>query len=135
MQAMRADAEQYFGSTRGKLAILVGAFLAPLMFLTHELVTYIFVPWACSAAGKLPIYLMTAFSLVVAALGAWTAYRIWRDAGGTFSARVELLQWELGGVIGRTRFAGFVGFLFSLLFFMAILATAIPNWIMNACHP
>ncbi len=125
---MRPDAMQYFSTTKAKLILFGSVMLAPIMFLTHELVNYIFVPWACSAAGKVPIYLMTAGSLVLAALGAWTAYRSWRDAGGG-------LTFELGGVIGRTRFIGFVGTLFGGLFFLAIIATSVPNWIMDACHP
>ncbi len=125
---MRADAEQYFSTGKAKIHLLIAAFLAPVMFLVHELVTYIFVPWDCSAAGKTPTYLFTAGSLVLAALGAWVGWRSWRGAGGT-------LSFELGGPIGRTRFVGFVSALFSALFFLAIIATSVPNWIMDACHP
>jgi hypothetical protein len=129
---MRPDAEQYFSTNKAKLILFGSVMIGPLVFLSEELVTYIFVPWACSAAGKTPLYLMNYLSLVLVALGGWNAYRSWRDAGrGTGGA----LSFELGGVIGRTRFIGFVGMLFSGLFFLAIVATSIPNWIMSACHP
>ena len=125
---MRRDAETYFSSTRGKMALLAGVFIAPLMFLTDQLVTYTFVPWACSVAGMIPLYTMAAGSMLVAAAGFWISRRNWNWAGKTFS-------FELGGPIGRSRFVSFVGMLFSGLFFVAILAMAVPDWIMNACHP
>lgn len=125
---MRTDAPEYFATTKAKLLLLVGAFLSPIMFLVHELVNYIFVPWACNAAGKLPIYLMSAFSLVVCGIGVWVSWRLWRDAG-------REMTWELGGSIGRSRFIAFTSVLFSSLFFLATLATSVPNWIMDACHP
>ncbi|MCL4403118.1 MAG: hypothetical protein M1436_10740 [Acidobacteria bacterium] len=89
---------------------------------------YIFVNWACNAAGMLPVYLLTAGALIVAALGTWTSWRNWKSAGAEQT-------FELGGPIGRSRFIAFVGMMFSGLFFIGILAMAVPTWIMDACHP
>jgi hypothetical protein len=124
---MRTDADVYYASSRGVLDVLIGVFLAPVMFLVNLVVTYVFVDWSCRSAGPLPIHLMNLGCLLLAIYGAVKSYRNWSAAGR---------EWphQMGGVIGRTRFLGLIGTFFSAYFAIAIIAQGIPALLIGPCR-
>lgn len=108
-------------------ALWTGLLLAPVAFLLNLEVAYALVPTACSSRNPLLIHLVHLVCLLLAGVGALTAWRCWRGAG-------EIWPGGAGGPISRTRFMAGLGLLTSGLFALVILAQWIPSFVLNPCQ-
>jgi hypothetical protein len=105
----------------------MGFLLAPFAFLLNLQISYMLVPWACSSGQIFWLHIAAFGSLLLAALGALTAWRNWQKAGREW-------QSEGGNATARSRFMGIVGLLMSGLFSLIILAQWIANLIIDPCQ-
>jgi hypothetical protein len=80
----------------------VGMLLAPAVFFAHLQGAYVLVPRACRYHADVWLHVVGVASVVAAALGAWTAWRVWSDTGRDATT-------ETGGPIPRARFMGLTG--------------------------
>src|SRR4051794_1626050 len=78
-------------------ALWTGLLLAPAAFLLNLEVAYAVVPTACASGTRLAVHVVHAVCLLLAALGALTALRMWRLGGETWPG-------DAGGRISRSRF-------------------------------
>ncbi|HXG92889.1 MAG TPA: hypothetical protein VNN73_11055 [Blastocatellia bacterium] len=111
----------------GLLALWFAFFAGPVAWLLNLQVSYILVPVACATGHALALYIIPLGALLLAASGLLVAWREWLRAGK---------QWpdESSNTIGRSRFMAVLALLVSTLFFLAILAQAIPNFILGPCQ-
>jgi len=107
------------------------AVLAPgTAWFIHLVVTYILVPWTCTAGGR---GLMIGGSAVLGAVtvfAGWTAWLLWRRLDR--AERESVLERMEGS---RTGFMVFAGLLFSGIFLLAIILGTIPLFFIDPCSP
>jgi hypothetical protein len=104
-----------------------GLLLAPIAFLLNLEVAYAMVRPACTSGSRLPVHVVHAVCLVLAALGAVTALRRWRLTGETWPGGE-------GGRLSRSRFMSGVGLLLSLFIVLVIVAQWIPSFVLSPCQ-
>ena len=101
----------------------VGLLLAPAVFFAHLQGAYVLVPRACRYHADVWLHVVGVASVLVAAYGLWTAWRVWSDAGRDRST-------ETGGPIPRARFMGLTGFgVSALLTFLLFWQWIAAFWI------
>ena len=110
------------------LALWTGILAGPVAWLLQMQTSYALVPWACATGHVFVLHLVTLAGLLIAAAGAWLAWRDWRRFGK---------EWPKGkgGPQMRRRFMAVLGLLTSVMFFLVILAQGIPSFILNPCQP
>ena len=104
------------------MAVLMG----PTVWMLSLLANFALAPWACAFAWKPALFVVTAVALAVTAGEGIAAWRIWRAVG------MEL-PGELGGPVGHARTLALAGVLLNALFFLVVVAQALPNVILRAC--
>jgi hypothetical protein len=112
---MRRDAQLW-------LSVLAG----PTIWFAGMLANFALAPWACALGWKPALFAVTLVSLAVDAAAGLLAWRLWRGAG------VEM-PGEVGGAIAHERSLTLAGVLLSSLFFIVIVAQAVPNIILAGC--
>jgi hypothetical protein len=115
-------------SCRENFAHWIGILGGPFLWLCQLQVTYMLVPWACANSGHWALHGASAFFLICAAVPGLIAWQSWRDARGNFSDEGE------SSGDSRRRFMAMLGLLVSALFSLAILAQAIPSFILSPCQ-
>ena len=110
------------------LALWTGILAGPVAWLLQFEIRYALVPWACATGHLFALHLVTLGGLALAAAGGFIAWREWQRCGK---------EWPQakGGPPMRSRFMAVLGLLTSILFLLAILAQAIPSFILNPCQP
>jgi hypothetical protein len=108
-------------------ALWTGLLLAPAAFLLNLEVAYALVPTACADGSRLLVHVVHAVCLLLAAVGALTAWRMWRATGETWPGGA-------GGRLSRSRFMSGVGLLLSLFILMVIVAQWIPSFVLSPCQ-
>ena len=105
----------------------IGFFLAPAVFFAHLQLTYVLVPWACVRNGELWIHLAGALSVVLAAVGAYVAWRTWQRGGREDPG-------EAGGAMPRTRLLGVLGLGLSLMFALLLIGQWMTAFFFSPCQ-
>ena len=105
----------------------IGFFLAPAVFFVHLQLTYVLVPWACVRNGEPWIHLLGAASVVLAAAGAFVAWRTWQRGGRGDPG-------ESGGAMPRTRLLGVLGLGQSLMFALLLLGQWMTAFFLSPCQ-
>ena len=108
-------------------ALWVGVLLAPFAFLLNLQISYMLVPWACKTDQPFWLHVASFGSLLLALLGALTAWRNWQKAG-------RELQSKGGGPVARSRFLAILGLLMSGMFSLVILAQWAADFIIDPCQ-
>lgn len=109
------------------LILWISILTGPIIWLISFQANFALVPWACIFQGKLALYLVTVFALLVCAASAITAWREWRAVG-------RELDFEGSGALPRTRMMALSGIVLSVSFSLVILAQAIPEVILRECQ-
>jgi hypothetical protein len=104
----------------------IGVVGAPVVWLLFLQINYALVPAACVSENKTFLGVVTAIALLGTFGAVLAAWRAWNRAGAT-------AQTEDGGVTGRSRFLALSGLGLSVLFFLVVLASAIPIIFLGPC--
>lgn len=104
-----------------------GLLLAPATFFAHLQGAYVLVPRACRYDATAWLHVVGAAAVLLAAAGAWVAWRVWSHAG-----RHETT--EAGGPLPRARFLGLVGFAMSALLVLLLLAQWGAGFVISPCQ-
>ena len=105
----------------------VGMLLAPAVFFTHLQGAYVLVPRACRYHADVWLHVVGVASVVVAAFGTLTAWRVWSDAGRHQTT-------ETGGPVPRARFLGLSGLGVSALLTLILLAQWVAVFFISPCQ-
>jgi hypothetical protein len=109
------------------LAQWAGLMLAPAVFFTHLEVAYVLVPRACRYHADVWLHVVGLAAVVAAALGAWTAWRVWDETGRDGSV-------EGGGALPRARFMGVTGLGVSALLTLLLAAQWVAGFVISPCQ-
>ena len=105
----------------------IGFFLAPAVFFAHLQLTYVLVPWACVRNGEPWVHVVGALSVVLAAVGAFVAWRTWQSGGRQDPG-------EAGGAMPRTRMLGVLGLGLSLMFALLLMGQWMTAFFFSPCQ-
>jgi hypothetical protein len=122
----RTIAETTFEEETNLLTLWGGVLIAPAAYFLQLFVAYGLVDWVCRSGNSFVITLTTILALALCLLGGFFAWTNWKAAGMEFTK-------DEGDPANRTRFMSIGGLILSALFFVAILAQEVPNWIVGAC--
>lgn len=120
------DTEHYYAQGRGIALLWLGVLAGPIAWALQLQVNYSLMPWICGGGSMLVVHVVTVAALLLAAIGAFAAWRSWQHAGRGWPSGA-------GDVIERTRFMAVWGMVFSTLFFVLIVMQAIPSFILPPC--
>jgi hypothetical protein len=109
-----------------EIALWFGILIGPLALLTQQQLGFMIVPWACATGLPPYLWLVSLIALLITLGGAFVSWREWKVAG-------ELWPDEGGSPVARSRFMAAGGLIMSLMFAMAIVAQAIPTFILSPC--
>jgi hypothetical protein len=108
-------------------ALWTGILAGPIVWLVSFEATFALAPWACLFQTKLALYVVRILALALAAGSGVLAWRQWSELGREQPG-------EGGGALPRSRIMALGGVLLSSLFFIVILAQAIPELVLGACE-
>lgn len=100
---------------------------APVLWLCHLQLSYMLVPWCCSSGKRWVLHVVSAVLLALTLGGGGLAWREYRQVGTEGPAGTT------DPLLGRSRLLALVGILSSGLFALAIVAQAIPSFILDPC--
>jgi purine-cytosine permease-like protein len=117
----------WFDSPRGIAMLWAGVLAGPLAWLFDLSVSYALVQWVCGGGSHGVLHLISLGSLVLIAIGAFSAWQALQRAPGgdreDGSAPEE-----------RGRFMAAFGLVMCALFATLVIAQAIPRWVLDACQ-
>jgi hypothetical protein len=105
----------------------IGIFLAPVAFFAHLQVAYVLVPWSCVTGNNRWLHVANALSLIVAAIGALIARRVWLHGDAGRASRGD-------GPPSRPRFMGILGTVASAMFVLLLAAQWSASWLISPCQ-
>jgi hypothetical protein len=109
------------------LALWTGILGPPIVWYADLTMSYPLVYVACTSGRTLWLHVVTVVALVLVAGSGLTAWRCLRS--------VPTDAPTLGGwPVDRSRFMAIVGLASSALFLLAVIAQAIPRWILGPCQ-
>jgi len=109
------------------LALWTGVLGGPIVWLLSFEANFALAPWACTFDAKLALYIVSVVALVLAAASGLLAWRQWKELGQEWPG-------EGDGALPRSRIMAIGGVLLSAMFFLVILAQALPEIILGACQ-
>jgi len=107
------------------LALWTGILAGPIAWAFDLETSYALVHWTCATQQRHLLHAITLFSLIVTAGGVAISWMSWQQARTASADQDE---------IGRARFMAMLGLSAGALFTLAILASAIPRWMLDACQ-
>ncbi|HLI64363.1 MAG TPA: hypothetical protein VKV05_13275 [Terriglobales bacterium] len=108
-------------------ALWTGILAGPVVWLLSFQANFTLAPWACEFNSKIALFCVTILGLVLVAGSGLLAWREWTVLGKVWPG-------DTGGALARSRTMAVCGVLLSAMFFLVILAQAIPNLILGACE-
>jgi hypothetical protein len=111
----------------GGASLWAGVIGAPLVWAADLQVRYAIVPWVCRTGHHGALHALSVLFLAMAAAAVFLCWRDWRAAGTVVPAGAD------DGVVTRVRFLAALGLLTSTLFFVVIVAEALPNFFIDPC--
>lgn len=109
------------------IALWTGVLAGPIVWLCSFEANYALAPWACIFQAKLALYLISIAALVLCGASGMLAWRQWNELGR---------EWPGGGggALPRSRIMAIGGVLMSAMFFLVVLAQAIPEVVLESCQ-
>ena len=108
-------------------ALWTGVLAAPIVWLISFEANFALAPLACTLETKLALYIISICALALAAGSGLLAWKQWKELGQEWPG-------EGGETISRARIMAVGGVLMSAMFFLVILAQAIPEVLLGACE-
>ena len=109
------------------LALWTGILAGPIVWLLSFEANFALAPWACVFQAKLALYIVSLLALALAAASGMVAWRQWTGLGRELPGDGE-------GAVPRLRVMAIGGLFMSGMFFLVILAQAIPELVLGACE-
>ena len=109
------------------LPLWTGILAGPIAWALNLTLSYALVKWTCSTGRLGVLQGITPGALVLVAGGALLSWRAWRVTAGDEPT-------DGGAPRQRARFMALLGLTSSALFALAILAGAVPQWVLDACR-
>jgi hypothetical protein len=109
------------------LALWTGVLAGPVAWLTSFQANFALAPVACVLKGKLALYAISVVALLLTAAAGVVAWQQWTGAGKEWPG-------QGGDTTARVRIMAIGGVLLSAMFFIVILAQAIPEVILAPCE-
>jgi putative membrane protein len=116
---MESEADGYCKATRGIALLWTTVLIGPVAWFLHQQVGYGMATLVCSRGGEVGLHAATGVALLITAVSAVIAWRSWGWLGREWTAHG-------GGTMGRSRFLALGGGLFSVYFFVVIVAQWVP---------
>lgn len=125
---MGAETDLTAGDLRwlSPLPLWTGVLAGPVAWACDLGVSYSLVKWTCSTQRELLLLLISPAALGAAAGGAVVSWLALRHTPAQSAANG-------GNPVERARFMAILGLAMNALFALAILAGAIPRWVLDAC--
>lgn len=114
-------------SPRENLELWIGLLGTAVIWAVQLQFNYALVPWACSSGNKWVLYVSSLVFLLCGAVPGWVGWKCWKASDQGKGADRESAR------DGRRRFMALAGMMMSGLFFLLMLAQAIPNFFVNPC--
>jgi hypothetical protein len=109
------------------LALWTGILAGPITWAIDLTASYALVKWTCSSQREAVLHAITVGALLTVAAGAMVSFVALRHAAdGTPTDGGDPRQ--------RARFMAILGLASCALFALQIASTAIPQWVLDACH-
>jgi hypothetical protein len=99
------------------LILWAGILVPAIAFLLNLQINYSLVPWVCVTGKAFALHAATAGTIALAGSGGLASWTAWRRE-----------------TEGRSRFMAIWGLMMSALFFVVIVAQAIPIFMLDPCH-
>jgi hypothetical protein len=109
------------------LPLWTGVLAGPIAWACDLGVSYALVKWTCASQRDLPLHAITFVALAVVAAGAAVSWRALRQTSAGAPT-------DGGDPRERARFMAILGLTSNALFALAIVAGAIPRWVLDACQ-
>ena len=109
------------------LPLWTGILAGPVAWALDLSISYALVKWTCANQRQLSLRFITPAALTLVAAGAVLSYFALQQTAGETPT-------DGGHPRQRARFMAMLGLAASALFAVAILASAIPRWVLDACH-
>jgi hypothetical protein len=120
-------ARRWFSSPEGIAALWAGVLAGPTAWALDLTVSYSIVQWTCGGGPRVVLHLITIASLAIVGGGAFASWR-------ALSLAPPSGRKDESGPEDRGRFMAGLGLLMCALFAILVVATAIPLWVLDACH-
>ena len=104
-----------------------GLFLAPAVFFVHLQGAYLLVLWACENRGTEWIHAASVAAILVSALGALVAWRVWSATGRTPPG-------ESPDTAERARFLGVCGLAVSAVITLILIGQLVAGFFTSPCQ-
>jgi hypothetical protein len=108
------------------LPLWSGVLAGPVAWAADLTASYALVRWICSSRQFALLHLITLLAILVTLGGAWIAWLAFQHSEGSFDDD----RWS----VQRARFMAVLGLSSSALFLLAILASEMPRWVLDACR-
>jgi hypothetical protein len=99
----------------------------PIVWLFSFEANFALAPWACTLQAKIGLYLVSLAALILCAGSGLLAWREWSALGKEWPGGA-------GGSEARSRIMAVGGVLLSAMFFLVVLAQAVPEVLLQACE-
>ena len=109
------------------LPLWTGILAGPILFAFKLTATYALVKWTCLTDREGVLHLISLVSLVGVFGAAWISWMALQHTADT-------LDTDAGTPEARARFMALLGLASSAFFSIAIIATAYPEGVLDACH-
>ena len=120
-------ASHVWSSGRPLATQYLALFLAPVAFFVHLQVNYLVVQWACVRGGEGWIHAVSLVAILVAAVGAWVGWRLWKSVGSGAPG-------EGTPPTSRVRLVAVMGGALSTLFVLLLAAQWAPAFVLSPCQ-
>jgi hypothetical protein len=122
-----SQADVATGAAPPRAAVLwTGILAGPLAWAADLMVRYALVHWSCGTQQTIVLKFISLVTLLVVIGGGVIAWRAYDQIPSGVPT-------DGGRPIERSRFMAVVGMVTAALFALAVIATAIPPWVLDAC--
>ncbi len=117
----------YFEGGRGLAWLWFAVLSGPVTWAIDLVTSYALVKWACASRTQVGLHLISLAAIVVIVFGASVAWRCRERVPGGATL-------DGGSSADRSRFMAVLGLALNLLFFVVIVATAVPRFVIGPCQ-